>query len=58
MERAPRDTPGCYGRGTEGVSANCLRVPRAPGRLSCWGVGGVGNPEDGEIGEVSNYKCL
>lgn len=40
MERALRDTPGCYGRGKEEASTNCPKVRRAPGRLSCWGLGG------------------
>ena len=38
-ESAARDTPGCGGRGREGVKANCLEAGRAPGRVSWQGRG-------------------
>lgn len=45
-EGAARDTPGCSGRGREGVKANCLEAGRAPGRLS-WRGSQMEKPGDG-----------
>lgn len=40
MERALRDTPRVLWARRREASTNCPKVRRAPGRLSCWGLGG------------------